>query len=232
MRGSFHNANTLTLFKLPNLTEHQPMITFVLDNGSVMLWWTQCGELNTSGVLRFISTLKKITTIKLLNNSGSELTELEVDTIATIISENVQLENLWLGSQSLKIIHDFVALAKENDIIKISENDIVNFSENEMSSTNYQSVNQQKLLTLLPTKKMFKDKLLLVILHAFQNMGNVKRLDLSGNVLTEESAQKLAFVLVSSTELETLLLKGCSLGNKGVTVIANSLKKCEYIEKS
>ena len=92
LRGSFNNINSLTLCKIPIVAEHQPMITFILDNGSVMLWWSQCGELNTSGVLRFISSLKKITTIKLLNNSGSELTELEVDTIATVISKNVQLQ--------------------------------------------------------------------------------------------------------------------------------------------
>ena len=96
MKGSFNNINALTLCKIPFIAEYQPMITFILDNGSVMLWWTPSHVLNTSGVLRFVSSLKKITTIKVLNNSGSELTELEVDTIATVISENVQLESLWL----------------------------------------------------------------------------------------------------------------------------------------
>ena len=118
VRGSLKNFNALTLCKIPIVREGQPVITFVLDNGSVMLWWSQSDMLSTSGVLRFINSLKKITTIKLRNDSGSELTELEVDTIATVISENVQLKNVWLGSQSLKTIHDdFVALRsnKSND---------------------------------------------------------------------------------------------------------------------
>ena len=221
--GSFNNINALTLCKLPIVTD-QHMITFILNNGSVMLWWTQCDKLNTSGVLRYISSLKKITTIKLLNNSGSELTELEVDTIATVISENVQLESLWLGSQSLKvIIDDFVALKKESNIIKV-------ISEDETVNKDDQSFNQQKCLALSRTKKIFQDKVLLKIVYAFQNIANVKTLDLSDNVFTEESTQTLAAVLANSTKLETLLLENCSLRNEGVKVIAVYLKNVSTLK--
>ena len=227
MRASFNNIHALTLCKLPTVMEDIiPLMSFILDNGSAMLWWTQSNVLNTSAVLSFISSLKKITIVKLLNNSDSELTELEVDTIATVISENVQLESLWLGSQSLRIIcDDFDTLAKEN-IINIQV-----FSSDEMIDRKDQSANQQKCVKLSPTKKMFHDKLLLKFLWAFQTIANVKTLDLSGNVFTEESAQKLAIVITNSTKIESLLLKDCSLRNEVVNVITTSLRNMNTLKQ-
>ena len=226
MRGSFHNINALTLCKVPIVREGQAMITFISDNGSVMPCWPQSDMLSTSGVIRFVSSLKKITTIKLLNiGSVSKLSELDLGTIVTVLSENAQLKSLWLGSQSVKIIRDdFVALAKKtNNIKRISEDKKVN--------RNDWSVNQQKSLTLSPAKEIFQDKLPIKILYAFQNIANIMRLDLSDNIFTRESAQKLASVLVYSTKLETLLLENCSLRNEGVTVIANSLKNVNTLKR-
>ena len=224
--GSFYKINTLTLCKIYNdhKGEDQPMRMFILDNGSVMLWWSQSNVLKNLGVLRFVSSLKRITTIKLLNISGSELTEVEVDTIATVISENVQLENVHLGSQSLKTIHDdFVALESE----KITNNKEI--SEDEIKRKFMQSFSTSEV-DHSPTHKnilsentsIFSRKLLPKILCALQTITDLKTLDLSGNDISEELAEQLAIVLAKSTKLETLLLRKCSLGNQSVTVISNA----------
>ena len=195
IRGSFNNINALTLRKIPTISEGQLMVTFILENGSAMLWWSQCNVLNTTGVLRFLSSRKKITTIKLLNDSGSKLTEAEVDAIATVISENVQLENVWLGSQSMKVINQ-----------------------------------HRECATFEPNLNIFH-KLLPSILSALHCNTNLRALDLSGNVITEELAEQLAILLANSTKLETLLLRDCSLGNKGVNVIANSLTNVTTLQQ-
>ena len=228
IRGFLNNINALTLCKISIKVEDQPMITFILDNGSVMLNWTHSHILNTSGVLRFVSSLKKITTIKLVNNSDSELTELEVDTIATVISENVQLENVWLGSQSLKTINDdFVVLAQGNVMgnEKVSKdkthNKFMHFTSN---SKSHQSAIKRNI-SLKHMLHIFPNKLLLKINFALHHNSNLITLDLSGNVITEELAEQLAIVLTNFTKLETLLLRNCCLDNKVVSMIANSLKK-------
>ena len=247
IRGSFNNINALILCKIPTVSEVQPMITFILENGSAMLWWSQCNVLSTTGVLRFLSSFKKITTIKLLNNSGSELTEPEVDTIATVMSENVQLENMWLGSQSMKVINDdFVVLAhempeveKHNQFMQLMSNSSDGLSANELKSNKEElqsqfrhfvsvlkddhSVNQHRECAPFEPDLNVFHKLLPSILSALRCITDLKTLDLSGNVITEELAKQLVIVLANSTKLEKLLLRDCSLGNEGVNVIANSL---------
>ena len=254
IRGSFNNINTLTLCKIPIVIEGQAMIAVILENGSAMLWYNVLK--NTTGVLRFLSSFKKITTIKLLNNSGSELTEREIDAIATVISENIQLENVWLGSQSMKVINDdFVVLAhkmpeveKHNQFMQLMSN-----SRDGQSATNELKSNKEELqsqfthfLSILkddhlvnqhrecapfePDLNVFH-KLLPSILSALRCITDLKTLDLSGNVITEELAEQLTIVLANSTKLETLLLEDCSLGNEDVYVIANSLKKITTLKQ-
>ena len=101
--------NTLTMSKdlimESNLSTGFRVMTFnsILETGIVSLRWVQSNIICTTEVLRFLSSLKQITTIELCNISGSGLTELEVDRIATVISENEQLENVWLSSYFVKV---------------------------------------------------------------------------------------------------------------------------------
>ena len=228
IKGTFNNINTLTLCKIPAIAEGQPMVTFILENGSVMLWWTQCNMLNIAGILRYFSSLKKITTLKLLNNSGSVLTELEMDTIATVVCENMQLENVWIGSQSLKTIHDdFVVLAREN--IKNKKKSEIEMQKQFTSLKGDQSGKQ--LNNLVPEEKLFPRKIWLKILYALQNTTNLKTLDLSGNVITEKFAEQLAIVIANSTKLEALLLRDCSLSSVSILMIANSLKNITTLNR-
>ena len=215
IKGPLFSINTLTMCK-GLITESDlstscriMTINSISETGIVSLIWGQF-NVSTSGVLRFLSSLKQITTIELRNINGSEVTELEVDTIAAVISENEQLENVWLSSYFVKsVLDDFNTFgAVEN---KIFTEKVVSLTKN---NTFVNSIPQ-----------LFPNKLLLKILCTLQNITELRALDLSGNIITEELAEQLAIVLANSTKLETLLLEDCSLDNKGVNVIANSLKK-------
>ena len=223
LRGSFNNIKALTLCKTPTLVKSQHMLTYVLENGSAMLWWTQNDTLNTRGILIYLCSLKKITTIKFFNSSDCKLTEIEVDTIATAISESAQLENVWLGSQSIQtIIDDFDVLEH-----KIPDNKMPVQLE---STENDQAVADQ--LILMPKNEMFPCRLLLKILFALQSITDLKALDLSGNVITEELAEQLAIVLAKSTNLEMLFLRDCYLGNKGINIILNNITTLKHLDLS
>ena len=189
IEGPLFGINTLTMSK--DLITESDLSTgcrvmtfsFISETGIVSLIWGQ-SNISTIGVLRFLSSLKRITTLEFLNINDTEVTELEVDIIATVISENEQLQNVLLSTDEL-----------------VSASEINTF------------INQ-----LFPNEK------LQVILCALQNITELRTLDLSGNVITEELAEQLSIVLANSTKLETLLLEDCSLGNVGVNVIATSLK--------
>jgi len=192
IRGPLCSINTLILCKHTDDRQKSSIKTDTSKAGTILLLWVQSNNINTSAVLRFLSSLRNITTIEVFNDS--ELTELEVDTIATVISENVQLENVLLGNESLELVFvaDDIATTKDTTSHKIQH--------------------------------LFSDKLLFKVLSALQNITNLKTLDLSGNVITEELSEQLAIVLANCTKLETLLLEDCSLCNEGVNVIGNSLK--------
>ena len=193
-RDSFKDISVLTLRKSYNEKRNKLLVTLILGNESG-LHWNQSNVLTPTGVVRFLSAFRNITTLKMLNFSGSEFTKLEVDTIVTVISENVQLENLWLCVKALNA----------ND-------------------SNKQLVSPNQMKAYFWNQKMFSRKLLLRLFLALRFNTNLKRLDLSSNVITEELTEQLAIVLANSTKLETLLLRDSSLGNEGVNVIANSLK--------
>ena len=232
IRQSLYNINTLTLCKFPTIREDLPVRAFVLENGSAMLWWSQHNELKTTGVLRFLSSFK-ITSIKLCNESDSELTELEVDTIATVINENKQLEKVWLGSLSLMMVYkDFSILShkKVSDSKENSEDETINKFIPYISISG--SSMSGKQVTLIPMKKLFPNTQLVKILHQLFNIASIKTLDLSGNVITEELAKKLAVILNNSTKLKTLLLEDCSLGDKGVRIISKFLRDLKRLDLS
>ena len=227
--GSLRNINSLTLYKVP--IEDPRVAAFILENGSVLLQWSQSNELKTTGVLRFLSSFK-IITIKLFNISGDELTELEVDTIATIISENVQLEEVWLGSLSLKKINEDFAVLNLNRIIDDRERSPEEITNKFQPYVSTKNAGSGKQVVLSPEKMLFPNKMLIKILRALRNITGVKTLDLSSNVITEAFAEQLAAVLANSTKLETLLLENCSLGNIGARFIANSINNLKYLDLS
>ena len=193
-RDSFKNIRMLTLRKSYNEKRNNLLVTLILGNESG-LHWNQSNVLTPTGVVRFLIAFRNITTLNVLNFSGSEFTELEVDTIVTVISDNLQLENLWL------CVKAFNASDSDKQLV---------------------SPNQMKIYFW--NRKMFPRKLLLRLFPALRLNTNLKKLDLSSNVITEELAEQLAIVLANFTKLETLLLEDCSLGNEGINVVANSLK--------
>ena len=232
IRESLCNINTMTLCKIPTNTENQPVRAFVFENGSAMLWWSQHNELKTTGVIKFLSIFK-ITSIKLCNLSDSELTELEVDTIATVINENMQLEMVWLGSLSLTMIcEDFGVLShrKVDGDIESSEGEIINKFIPFISTSGSSMSGEQVAMVL--KKKLFPNTQLIKILHSLFKIASIKTLDLSGNVITEKLAKKLVIILNNATKLKILLLEDCSLGDKGVRIIANSLRGLQRLDLS
>ena len=96
------------------------------------------------------------------------------------------------------------------------------------------SVTEKKILTVFCESKsiMFSSKILPKVLCALQNnITNLKTLDLSDNVITEEVAEQLAIVLANSTKLETLLLENCSLQIVSMNAIVKSLQNTSCLKR-
>jgi len=172
------------------------IVTRILEPRTASIEWVKSNIICTSVVVKFLNSFTNITTIKLVNISDIKFTEQEVDTMATIISENMQLENVLLSNKSLELL-----------------------------------AGTTKDTTTHKTQQSFPDKLLFKVLSALQNITNLKSLDLSGKVITEELSEQLAIVLANCTKLETLLLEDCSLSNEDVNLIANSLKNVTTLRK-
>ena len=201
--GSMHNTNTLTLCKQSSEMNNISSFGAVLKTGVVLLVWWQDHAMCKSEVIRLLRASANITTIKLLNLSGVKLTEQEEHTIATIVRENTQLENIWFGNRACKsVINDFHTFHSEHN----------NHIDNESNSKNSKN-----------SKPMFiSHELLFIIVLELKCYANLKTLNLStspNNAISEELVEQLANVIAKCIKLETLLLGNCSLGNKGVNVV-------------
>ena len=210
--GPIFSINTLVLAKTllanPNQSFKSMSVmtnSTILENGAASFVWMQSDIIRASGVLMFLSSLKTVATVDVHNVSGNELTEIEVDTIATVINENTQLENVKLSNHLAKSIHDDDDKYRNRKPTK----KLVSRSEDHKITN--------KILRFFPNNSLGK------ILCSLQTAANLKTLDLSGNCITEELAEQLATVLANSVKVEKLSLKDCYLGNKGINLVTNSL---------
>ena len=173
--------------------------------------WHQDNAVNRAGFIKLPSASRKITTIELVNVSYGRLTKQEEDTIATIIRENTQLENVLLSSQSYKL-----AISKFG----------TSSSEHNIDGKPRHSSTSESIKTSL----FLSHEFLIKSISALQNNANLKTLDLSFLPSTKELTEQLTIVLRNSTQLERLLLGDCSLGNESVRAISNSLKNTTMLK--
>ena len=184
--------NSLLFCKTDFNFHMESIFVYVLDNGEALLQWTKDDAFSSSGILQIIKALRNVSTIKI---GDSHFTEQEIDNMATILSHNVKLVNVWLGKKCIPQIN-----------MQMTNNYA-------FSLTSENTIEDKHISTMLP-------KLLNTI-----KSRNLLTLDLSGNIITEELLLEVQGILAKSTQLEVLLLRNCSLPEVGISPkLLNSIK--------
>ena len=176
------------------------------------------------GITKLTTTLKKISSLKVLDLVNNNLSEQVADGLAAAIWANSSLEKLWLsgnhlGSSTVVVVN---ALKEITTLKDLALNDNKNTSE-ELAYALASVITHNKLMErLLLSDNNLNDDGVIGIAQSLRECCKLKCINLQSNKVTERAAEALAHVISSNTGLEELYLGNNQL-QLGVIKIATAL---------
>ena len=197
--------------------------TAIVSNTALEKLWLFNNQLADKGITTIIKALKNIHTLKNLSlHSVDSSTEYPADDIAEVINNNPLLEGVFVGNfisqgvrkvtNALKSLSNLTILGFNNKITEDIADDIA-----EVISNNSE-------LEYLWITNNDQEQWILTLLKILQRISTLKRLNLSSNCITDETADDLARVITSNRELEMLWLGNNKLRSAGINKITNALQ--------
>ena len=183
------------------------------------------------GVTKIATTLKNISSLKVLNLDNNNIPEQAANDLAAVIMANSVLEKLWLsgnhlGSSTVMIVN---ALKKITTLKELNLNDNQNRSD-ELAPAIASIITKNKLIEkLLLNDNNLNDDGVIRIAQSLCKHSQLKSLTLQNNNITEEAVEALASIISSNTGLEELYLGNNQL-QLGVTKISTTLKNISSLK--
>ena len=166
-----------------------------------------------------LQAVKENCKIKILNLSSNDITTEIVEDLASIITQNTNLEQLYLANNDLKISSILILQAlKENSKLKVldlNDNNMTEETAEDLASVIKNNSNLQQLY--LANNNLKTSSILL--LQALKGNSKLKVLDLNDNNMTGEAAEDLASVIKNSFNLKRLYLANNDLKTSSVLVL-------------
>ena len=183
--------------------------------------------LNDDGVIKIAQSLSKHSNLKILNLRSNNLTEKAAKALATAISSNTRLEELYLGNNQIGLGATNLATSLKGisslEVLDIGNNNIPEQVADELSTAIKTNVNLKKLwlgVNLLGSSTV-------KIVNALKEISTLKELNLNDNKnISKELAHAITSAVKQNEYMEKLLLSNNRLNNEGVIMIAQSL--CEH----
>jgi len=181
-------------------------------------------NLTTSGVIKIAKSLSKLSTLRSLNIRKNHISARAADALSLLISNNLEMEELWLGINNLqagilKILKSLEAVPMLRTL-DIENNNLPMIAYDGLAS--FMRCNNCKLHTLYLERNDLRlpGAEIAQILH---HCTSLRTVDLNGTNMTGEMADKLAIAIPNMTSLQQLWLKDNNLGTDKVIKIAQSL---------
>ena len=214
---SYNNITNEAAIKLASaLTANRPLEYLNLSN---------CGlsELHTSTV--FTNTFNKtISCLNVLDVSCNKLIESSVDEIVSVIISNPLLQHLNLANcelSELQIISLCKSLQRTSllTFLDISHNEVTGEAANELATV---LMNNKLLQHLNFSACNFQEDTLMLVADSLAYTTSLVSFDMSYNIITEKSAEKIGTVLNKNTDLEKLNFCGCFPDNSNTAMVVLS----------
>jgi len=191
-------------------------------------------KLMTSGIIAIAESLSCISTLKILNIRGNQVTEEAADVLSSVVLNNNGMEELWLGVNNLqagiqKILKALKTLPKLR-VLDIENNHMPENVFDKLATFMHCSGASRHLQTLY----LDNNDLQLSgvkIAEALCYLTSLRTLDVIGVNMTGETADKLAVAILNMTSLQQLWLKDNNLGTDKVITIAQSLSVLTTIKQ-
>ena len=195
----------------------------IRNNSSLQKLYLFNNCLKQSALVIF-QALKENSKLQILNLNSNNMTGEVLEDLATVITSNTGLEELYLSNNSLgRSALVILQALKENSKLKV-----LNLNGNNMTGEIADSLaNVIKNNTGLEQLHLLNNNLgpsAILVLQALQENSKLKLLNLNGNYMTGVVAEDLANVIKTNTHLEQLGLGNNNLGPYAI-VILQALKE-------
>ena len=183
-------------------------------------------NLNDDGVIKIAHSLCKHSKLKCFNLRNNNITEEAAEALASIISSNTGLEELYLDNNQLQLGVIKISTALKNiSSIKMLDLDNNNIPE-EVADELSAAIRANNSLEKLWLSDNHLGSSTVMIVNALKDISTLKEISLNGNQnRSEELAPALTSTITKSKLLERLLLSDNNLNDDGVIKIAHSLCK-------
>ena len=254
---SLHSINTLKLLNLNNtsLTEEaaDAIALAISSNHGLEQLYLGNNKLRAGGI-KIARALKSISTLQILDLNDNHMpVEVALELASAIarnsslkqlreelwldnyllISNNTALEELWLGNSRFKA--GILKVLKALEVVpKLRALDIeANHTPGEVCDglANFMQCNSSTDLHTLFLEGNDLHLTGATLVEALCLLTNLKAIDLNGNNITGEMADKLAVAIPNMTSLQQLWLKNNNLGTDKVITIAQSLSNLTTIKQ-
>ena len=207
--------------------ELAPAISFVVKNNYLLerLLLSDNG-LNGDGIIKISQSLCKHSKLKVLNLQSNNINEEAAEALASIVSINNKLEQIYLGNNQLQL--GIIKISRELKnisslkVLDISNNNITEQAADELAA----AIMINKSLEKLSLDGNHLGSSIVVVVNALKEFSSLTELYLNDNKnKSEELAPAISCVVVKNKLMEVLSLRDNGLNDNGVIHIAQSLSK-------
>ena len=207
--------------------EFAATLTSILsDNNFMESLLLSDNKLNDDGIIKIAQSLCKHTKLKIINLQSNNITEKSAEALASIISSNTELEELYLGNNTMQLGVIVISTALKNisslKVLDLANNNIPEKAADELSA----AIRANNSLEKLWLNRNDLGSSTVMIVNALKQVTTLKELNLNDNQnRSEELAPALTFIISDNKSMESLLLSGNNLNDDSVIKIAQSLCK-------
>ena len=190
-------------------------------------------KLQTTGTIKIMKGLKGIYTLKKLYLNNDNITEEAADDIATVISCNLDLQELNLGSNNLQasgIIKIARSLQKISSLIKlyINHNNITEEAADDIATAISYNIHLQEVNL---GNNNLQASGIIKIARSLQKISSLIKLYINHNNITDKAADDIAAAISCNIHLQELNLGSNNLQASGIINIARSLQQISSLTK-
>ena len=224
------NSSTLSLLNISNNSigeEAADDIATVLScNNNLRILCLDNNSFKTVGMIKIAKALQNVSTFAKFNISHNRAGEEAADDIATVLSHNTNLKEVYLQDNGFKTVGMIkIARGLQNvstlTALNISNNNIGEEAADDIATVLSHNTNLQ---TLYLKNNNFKTVGMIKIAKALQNISTFAKFDISHNGAGEEAADDIATVLSHNTNLKEVYLQDNGFKTVGMIKIARGLQ--------
>ena len=207
---SLQNVSTLTVFSIGNNKVGEQaaddIATILSHNVQLHAVYLHGNSFKTVGIIKITKSLQNVSTLIVFSIGNNEVGEEAADEVATVLSHNTNLKELYLYKNNFKTV-GMIKITKA--LRNISTLEILNLHTNNVDEEAANDIamilsRNTKLKELNLSNNSFKSVGMIKITKALQNISTLMVFHIGHNYIDEEAADDISTVLSHNSNLQDL----------------------------